>query len=114
MVVRDAGAVVRAHLDAFSAGDLDRMLATLSPTAHFVSGSAVVDPAEFPEFFGWAIREISPNMRIDNLLVDGDRVACEFVESITRNGERLRLRRAAFYRVADGLITSAKVYDERD
>lgn len=114
MAARDPGAVVRAHLEAFSTGDLDRMLATLAPAAHFVSGSTVVDPAEFPEFFGWAIREMSPTMRIDNLLVDGDRVACQFVESITLDGGRQHLQRAAFYRVAAGLIISAKVYDERD
>ena len=114
MVQRDPGAVVRAHLDAFSAWDLQGMLATLAPTAHFVSGATLVAPAEFPEFFGWAIREISPAMQIDNLLVDCDQVACEFIESITLDGKRKHLRRAAFYRVRDGLITSAKVYDERE
>ena len=114
MVDRDPGAVVRAHLGAFSAGDLDRTLATLAPTAHFVSGTTVVNPSEFPEFFGWAMREISPTMQLDNVLVDGDRVACQFVESVTVGGERRHLNRAAFYRVHDGLITAAKVYDERD
>jgi len=114
MSERDPGAVVRAHLEAFSAGDLDRMLATLAPTAHFQSGSTVVDPAEFAEFFGWAIREILPRMQLDTLLVDGDRVACQFVESVTLDGERKHLNRAAFYRVVDGLITSVHVYDERD
>ncbi len=113
-MVRDPGAVVRDHLEAFSAGDLERMLATMAPAAHFQSGTTVVEPAEFADFFGWAIREIAPRMRIDELLVDGDRVACRFVESITTDGERRHLRRAAFYRVADGLITWAKVYDERD
>src|SRR6478672_8179626 len=114
MVDGDPAAVVRAHLDAFSAGDLDRMLATLAPTAHFVSGTTVVDPSEFSEFFGWAMREISPTVQIDNLLVAGDQVACQFIESVTLDGERRQLNRAAFYRVRDGLITAAKVYDERD
>lgn len=111
---RDPGAVVRAHLEAFSAGDLERMLATLAPTAEFRSGATAVPPAEFPEFFGWAIREISPEIRIDDLLVDGNRVACQFLESVTLDGQRQHLRRAAFYRVVDGLITSAQVYDERE
>jgi ketosteroid isomerase-like protein len=114
MVAPDPDAVVRAHLDAFSAGKLDRMLATLAPTAHFSSGTTSVDPSEFAEFFGWAIRELSPAIRIDNLLVDGDQVACQFVESITVDGERRRLNRSAFYRVSGGQITSVKVYDERD
>jgi ketosteroid isomerase-like protein len=114
MIEREPGAVVRAHLDAFSAGDLDRMLATLAPRAHFMSGTTVVDPAQFPDFFGSAIRELSPRMHVDDVLVDGDRVACQFIESITADGRRQHLSRAAFYRVADGLITWAKVYDERE
>jgi uncharacterized protein len=111
---RSPGAVVRDHLEAFSVGDLDRMLATLAPAAYFQSGTTVVDPAEFPEFFGWAIRAIAPRMDVGDVLVDGDRVACQFVESVTLDGQRQQLNRAAFYRVADGLITWAKVYDERD
>jgi ketosteroid isomerase-like protein len=114
MVEPASAAVVRAHLDAFSRGDLDGLLATLAPTALFTSGTTLVDPAEFREFFGWAIREISPAIRIETLVADGDRVACQFVESITRDGARHHLNRAAFYRVADGSITSVKVYDERD
>ena len=114
MVHSDPGFVVRTHLDAFSAGDLDRMLATLAPSARFVTGKTAVDPVDFPEFFGWAIREISPSMQIENLLVDGDQVACQFVESISVDGDQQHLTRAAFYRVEHGLITSAKVYDERD
>jgi hypothetical protein len=110
----DPGSVVRAHLDAFGTGDLDRMLATLAPRAHFASGSTVVDPAEFAEFFGWAIRELAPAMQIENLLVDGERVACQFTESVTRGHAREHLNRAAFYRVEDGLITAATVYDLRD
>ena len=114
MLDKDPGAVVLAHLAAFSAGDLERMLGTLAPAAKFTSGTTTVDPSEFPEFFGWAIRELSPTMRIESLLVDGDRVACQFVESISVDGNRRHLNRAAFYRVEEGQISTAKVYDERD
>lgn len=79
-----------------------------------MTGRTTVDPADFPEFFGWAIREISPNMKIETLLVDGDEVACQFIESITVDDGQQQLSRAAFYRVEDGFITSAKVYDERE
>jgi hypothetical protein len=41
-------------------------------------------------------------------------VACEFLESVTLEAHRKYLNRAAFYTVKDGVITSAKVYDERD
>lgn len=89
------------------------MLATLAPEAHFVSGGDVVDPIDFREFFGWAIRALAPTMEVLDVLVDGDRVACQFIETITVDGARQVLSRAAFYRVADGVITDANVYDER-
>ena len=106
--------VVRAHLDAFGAHDLPAMLATLAGDAVFVSGTTLVDPAEFEEFFGWAMREIDPTMTITTLVAEGRHVACQFVETVTSDGERRALNRAAFYTVDHGLITSAKVYDERE
>ncbi len=77
-----------------------------------MTGTTVVDPSDFPEFFGWAMREIAPAIRIVSLVADGGQVACQFVESVTVDGARQRLHRAAFYLVSEGLITSVKVYDE--
>ncbi len=105
---------MRAHLEAFADGDIDRMLATLAPDAFFKSGATVIAPSDFADFFGWAIRELSPTMQIDNILVDCDQVACQIVESVNLEGERRHLNRAAFYRVAGQLIISAIVYDERE
>ncbi len=102
--------VVRRHLDAFGRGDLDAMLGTLAPDAQFRTGSTLVPPAEFAEFFGWAIRELHPAMRIEVLITDGDRVACRFVETIDGRD----LDRAAFFRVQDGLIFSVDVYDRAE
>lgn len=110
----DPGVIVRAHLDSFSAGDLVRMLATLAPDAFFLSGTTVVEPHDFPDFFGWAMRELDPRMELVSLVVEGEQVAGEFIESVTVDGQRQHLHRAAFYRVVDGLITSATVYDQRD
>ena len=106
--------VVRGHLEAFSARDLPAMLATMAPDAVFASGRTLVPPAEFEEFFGWAMRELNPTMEITRLVADGADVACEFVESVTMDGARQHLKRAAFYTVHGAVITSAKVYDERD
>ena len=114
MPTRSAGDIVRAHLDAFSAHDLPAMLATMAPDAVFTSGTTLVPPAEFDEFFGWAMRELDPTMQITTLVVDGANVACEFVESVTIDGARRHHQRAAFYTVHADVITSAKVYDERD
>jgi hypothetical protein len=109
-----AGEVVQAHLNAFSSRDLPAMIATMAPDAVFVTGTTLVAPEDFEEFFGCAMREIGPTMKITNLVVDGSRVACEFVESVTLEGHRKHLNRAAFYTVEDDVITSATVYDERD
>lgn len=105
---------MRTHLEAFSAHDLPALLATLAPDALFSTGTTTIDPAEFEEFFGWAMREIDPTMEVTNLLVDGTHVACQFVESVTLAGDRRHLYRAAFYTVDNAVITSAKVYDERE
>ena len=99
--------VVRRHLDAFGRGDLKDMLCTLAPDATFRTGSTLVPPAEFADFFGWAMRELRPTMRIESLLTDADRVACRFIETIDGRD----LDRAAFFSVRDGLITAADVYD---
>lgn len=103
-----------AHLKAFSSHNLPAMLATMAPDAVFVSGMTLVAPQDFEEFFGWAMREIDPAVEITNLVADGGNVACEFVESVTLDGQRQRLSRAAFYTVESALITSARVYDSRD
>ena len=63
-----AGQVVQAHLEAFSAGDLRAMLATMAPDAVFVTGTTLVAPHDFEEFFGRAIRD---------LVLDG---ACGFAD----------------------------------
>lgn len=105
---------MRAHLDAFTKRDLPAMLATLSSDAVFVTGTTLVAPADFDEFFGWAMRELDPVMGIRNLVVDGGRVACEFLESVTLDGERRHLNRSAFFTIVDELITAVKVYDERE
>jgi ketosteroid isomerase-like protein len=107
-------AVVQAHLEAFSSGDLPAMLATMAPDPVFVTGTSLVDPKEFADFFGWAIRELDPTMRITKIISDERNVACQFIESVTLDGERRHLNRAAFYSVDGAVITSAKVYDERD
>ena len=114
MTARSPGDVVRAHLDAFSDRDLPAMLATMASDATFITGTTLVAPSDFEEFFGWAIREIDPTVTITNLLEHDEQVGCEFVESVTIDGERRNLNRAAFYEIRDDVICSAKVYDERE
>lgn len=90
------------------------MLTTLASDAVFATGTTSVAPKDFAEFFGRAIREIDPSVKVTSLIVEGRHVACEFVESVTLDGRRQHLKRAAFYTVDDDVITSVKVYDERE
>ncbi len=46
------------------------------------------------------------------LLAQGDEVAAELRERLTVDGERREYAIAAFFTVADGLITRAKIYRE--
>jgi ketosteroid isomerase-like protein len=114
MTARSPRDVVRAHLEAFSAHDLPAMLETMASDATFVTGTTLVAPQDFEEVFGWAMREIDPTVTITDLVADEERAACEFVESVTIDGERRQLSRAAFYTIRDDVICSAKVYDERE
>ncbi len=114
MATRSPADVVRAHLDAFSARDLAAMLATMASDATFVTGTTTIPPDEFEEFFGWAMREIEPTVTMTNLVMDDNQVAAEFIESVTIDGVRRHLNRAAFYTIRDHVICNAKVYDERE
>src|ERR1700722_2161252 len=102
--------LVIAHLAAFTSGDLTELLATLAADAVFVSGTTLITPSDFAEFFGWAIREIQPRIRLQSVVSEAGNVACQFVETVTVEGQQRQLNRAAFYTVADGLISSVKVY----
>jgi len=111
--VSDAGDVVRRHVDAFDAGDLDALLACFAADATWVTGAdGFRGHDELRELFAGAFAALRPRLHVDVLLVDGDRVACELREDLVVDGAARTDHIAGFYRVDDGLIAAAKIYRE--
>jgi uncharacterized protein len=113
MIEVDAAAVLRRHVDAFNARDLDALMAGFTTDARWVTGTTVVDGhEELTGFFAAAMAGLLPRLVIEDLLTDGDRAACQLTETVTVAGEERTFAIAGFYRISDGRIASAKVYRE--
>lgn len=109
----DAVAVVRGHVDAFNAGDLDALMAGFTDDAVWVTGTtAVRGRAELTELFAGAIAGLRPRLAVHDALADGDRVACQMTETLVAGGEERSYPIAGFYRLRDGRIAAAKIYRE--
>jgi ketosteroid isomerase-like protein len=107
------GAAVRAHIRAFNERDLAALTAGFTQDAHWVTGSTEVRGREqLAEFFGAAMTGLLPTLTVHELLVDGDRAACRMTESLTLDGVPRSFAIAGFFRLRDGLISSAKIYRE--
>jgi uncharacterized protein (TIGR02246 family) len=113
MTERDAADVVRRHVEAFNARDLDALMAGFTEDAVWVTGTSVVrGRAALTELFAGAMTGLLPTLVVQNLLVDGDRAACQLTETLTVAGEERTDSIAGFYRLRDGLIATAKIYRE--
>ncbi len=113
MIEDDAATVVRGHVDAFNARDLDALMAGFTADAWWVTGTTVVrGRAELTELFAAAMAGLLPSLVIENLLTDGDRAACQMTETLTVSGEMRTFAIAGFCRIRDGRIASAKIYRE--
>ena len=109
----DPGEIVRRHVKAFNAGDLDALLASFADDATWVTGTDTFRGAsELRELFSGAFAALRPRLHIDTLLVDGCRVACELREDLVVDGAARTDHIAGFYRVADDRIAAAKIYRE--
>lgn len=110
MPARDA---VVEHLAAFNAHDTDRLLAGFTEDAVWATGQDIVRgrPA-LAELFDEGLWELAPSLTTLTLIADERSVAAELHERITIDGAEREFAIAAFFRVSDGLITSAKVYRE--
>ncbi|MEV0582568.1 nuclear transport factor 2 family protein [Nonomuraea sp. NPDC050310] len=113
MIEVDAAAVLRAHVDAFNARDLDALMAGFTEDASWVTGtSRVQGRAELTELFAGAMEGLLPTLVIHELLAEGDRAACEMTETLTVDGEERSFAIAGFYRLREGRIAAAKIYRE--
>ena len=111
--IADAGQIVRTHVAAFNAHDLDRLLAAFSGDATWVTGTdRFHGAADLRKLFASAFSESSPQLSIKNMVVDGDQVACELSEQFVVDGVARVDHIAGFYRVQAGRITAAKIYRE--
>lgn len=106
-------ALVRAHIDAFNAGDVERLVATVGPDVVWATGQDTIRGREAVESMcREAIAELGPTLTITSLVADEARVACELVERYTFEGVERTEAIAAFFGAVGGQITHVKVYRE--
>ena len=109
----DPASVVRKHIDAFNARDLDALMACFSEDATWVTGADRFEgAAALRELFANAFGELAPQLHMQSVLAQGELVACELREDYSAAGEERSDHIAGFYRVEAGVITAAKVYRE--
>lgn len=109
----DAAAVLRTHVDAFNARNLAALMAGFTEDALWVTGTSVAPGhGELAELFGGAMEELLPTLAIRDLVVEGDRAACQMTETLTVAGEERTYFIAGFYQLRGGRIASAKIYRE--
>ncbi|HEX5540859.1 MAG TPA: nuclear transport factor 2 family protein [Micromonospora sp.] len=109
----DSADVVRRHVDAFNARDLDALMSAFTDDALWVTGTSIArGHGELTELFAGAMEGLLPALTIQNLLAEGDRVACQMTETLAWAGKERTFSIAGFYRLRNGRITSAKIYRE--
>ena len=110
---RGPAAVVRRHIDAFNTHDLDALMACFSSDASWTTGTdRFQGAAALRTLFAGAFEALSPRLSLLNLLVQGDKVACELREDYSAEGVDRADHIAGFFRVEAGRITAAKIYRE--
>ena len=110
---RGPAAVVTRHIDAFNAHDLDALMACFSTDASWATGAdRFQGAAALRTLFAGAFEALSPRLSLQNLLVQGDEVACELREDYSVGGVDRTDHIAGFFRVEAGRITAAKIYRE--
>ncbi|MEV6902900.1 nuclear transport factor 2 family protein [Amycolatopsis sp. NPDC051372] len=105
--------ILRRHVAAFNDRDLTTLLGGFTDDAVCITGTTVArGRAELAGLFESAITQLLPTLTIDEILIDGDRMAAQLTERLTHGGEEHRFSIAGFYRLRNGRIASAKIYRE--
>jgi hypothetical protein len=111
--VNDPASVIRRHVEAFNARDLEALIACFSDDASWITGTdSFHGVAALGDLFAAAFAKLSPRLTILTLVAEGDRVACELREDFAVEGSLRIDHIAGFYVVPDGRITAAKIYRE--
>ena len=106
-------AVVRRHVEAFNARDLEALLGCFGDDAGWVTGTDSFRGTEaLKELFAAAFDGLSPRLTVLSLVAQGDRVACELREDFRVEGRPRSDHIAGFYVVEEGRITRATIYRE--
>lgn len=88
-------------------------MAGFTDDAVWVTGTSIArGHDELAELFDRAMAGLLPTLVIQDLLADGDRVACQMIETLTVAGEEGTFFIAGFYRLDGAHIASAKIYRE--
>lgn len=106
-------AIVRDHVQAFNAGDVDGLMAGFAEDAIFATGDhLVVGSRGIRAMFTEALAALAPSLDLRAAVVQGEVAACEFTEQLTVEGSAFEFALAAFYTVRRGEIVRVKVYRE--
>jgi len=109
----DRAALVRDHLQAFNARDLERLIGGLSETVVWTTGTDVVTGrAAVAAFLREAMTELLPTLQIRSLVADRELAACELEERYRHGGVDHQAAIAAFFRFTGEQISEVKVYRE--
>jgi len=108
-------AAVEEHLDAFNAGDADRVVALFADDAVFATAdSLTVGRRGLQRLFADSFAApVTAELVLRRAVVQGDTVACELLERLTLpDGGATELDVAAFYTVRGGQLARVRVYRE--
>jgi hypothetical protein len=105
--------VILDHLDAFNQHDSRRLLAGLSSTVVWRTGSDRFEGhSQLGGLFGDDLWDLAPSLTVHPLLIDGTHAAAELREDLTVDGVAQTFPIAVFIEIEAGLIEQATVYRE--
>ena len=107
---RRADEIIRSHVRAFNARDLEGLLRTLADDAVWTTGRTTVHSrADLAAFFQGAMTGLDATLSIRTLVTAGSTAAAELTETFGSAGA---VALAGFYDLADGTMTRARIYRE--
>ncbi len=113
MTEADVAAAIGEHVRAFNDRDIDALMSGFTDDACWITGSTVArGRAELTELLTSAMTGLLPALTIQDLLVTGDRAACQLIERLNVHGEEQVCFIAGFYEFRDDRIARAKIYRE--
>jgi len=102
---------VHAHLDAYNAADVERVVQTFSEDADFVAGDEAAHgrPALRSWFGASFTGDASAHLTLDEVEVDGATARCELTSRLSYGGTVLEVPVLATFTVRHGLVTRIDV-----